>query len=118
VTTGERAYVAVDLGAGSGRVIVGRVQDGRITLEEVHRFVHEVRTLDGHERWDFARILAEVERGLALAGRAAVGTLASVGVDGWGVDHGFLDGTASPRRSDPAPRRARAGMLSDSNGIA
>ena len=87
----ERAYAAVDLGAGSGRVIVGRVTGERIELQEVHRFTHDVRRIDGHERWDFARIVAEVERGLALAGRATGDLLRSVGVDGWGVDHGFLD---------------------------
>ncbi len=87
----ERAYAAVDLGAGSGRVIVGRVVGEQIELQEVHRFTHDVRALDGHERWDLARIVAEVERGLALAGRATGAALRSVGVDGWGVDHGFLD---------------------------
>ena len=87
-----RAYVAVDLGAGSGRVIVGRCAEGRIELEEVHRFTHELRTVDGHERWSLARILAEVEHGLAAAARATGGAVRSVGVDGWGVDHGFLNG--------------------------
>lgn len=87
-----RAYVAVDLGAGSGRVIVGRVSEGRIELEEVHRFVHELARVDGHERWSLARILAEVERGLAAAARVTGGSVRSVGVDGWGVDHAFLNG--------------------------
>lgn len=91
----ERAYAAVDLGAGSGRVIVGRVADERITLEEVHRFTHELARVEGHERWNLARILAEVELGLAAAGRAAGGALRSVGVDGWGVDHAFLDAEGS-----------------------
>jgi len=93
--TSTRAYAAVDLGAGSGRVIVGRVLgvggEQRIELEEVHRFGHDVRLHDGHLRWDFARILQGVERGLAAAARTAGDTLRSVGVDGWGVDHGFLD---------------------------
>jgi rhamnulokinase len=91
VAGSARAYAAVDLGAGSGRVIVGFVEGERIELQEVHRFAHEVRRVDGHERWDLARILAEVERGLAAAGRAAGHALRSVGVDSWGVDHGFLD---------------------------
>lgn len=97
----RRAYAAVDLGAGSGRVIVGWVGTGggapgpepgapRIELREVHRFSHQVRSVDGHERWDLARILGEVERGLSAAGRTAGHELVSVGVDGWGVDHGFL----------------------------
>ncbi|HEX6883767.1 MAG TPA: rhamnulokinase family protein [Planctomycetota bacterium] len=86
-----RAHAAVDLGAGSGRVMVGRVAQGRVELHEVHRFVHDVRVVEGHERWDLARILAEVELGLAAAGRAAGAELVSVGVCGWGVDHAFLD---------------------------
>jgi rhamnulokinase len=87
----RRAYAAVDLGAGSGRVIVGFVDREHIELQEVHRFTHEVRERDGHQRWDFARILSEVEAGLAAAGRVTESALVSVGVDGWGVDHGFLD---------------------------
>jgi len=103
-----RAYAAVDLGAGSGRVIVGRLLGGpseeRLELEEVHRFEHDVRVHDGHLRWDFTRILAEVERGLAAAGRAADGALRSLGVDGWGVDHGFLDADGR-RLGDPIAYR-------------
>lgn len=108
----ERAYAAVDLGAGSGRVIVGRVGGERIELQEVHRFTHDVRVLAGHERWDFARILAEVEHGLAAAGRAAGSALCSVGVDGWGVDHGFLDARGRLLADPISYRDARTnGML-------
>lgn len=107
-----RAYAAVDLGAGSGRVIVGRVADGCFALEEVHRFAHAVRRVGGHERWDFARIAAEVERGLASAGRAAGSALRSLGVDGWGVDHGFLDARGELLADPVSYRDARTeGML-------
>ncbi len=80
---------AVDLGATSGRVIVGTWAKGRLTLKEVHRFPNALRSANGYEYWDILRLWAEVQTGL----RAAVATLprgaklASVGVDTWGVDY-------------------------------
>ena len=85
-----RSYVAVDLGAGSGRVIVGRVTDDRITLEVAHRFPNAPRFAAGHERWPLAALLQEVRVGVAKAGQAG-GELVSVGVDTWGVDFGLTD---------------------------
>lgn len=71
--------LAVDLGASSGRVAA--VDLPGMSIEIVHRYVHE--PVDG--RWQWGRIVAEVERGLELAGPAA-----SIGIDTWGVDYGLL----------------------------
>lgn len=84
-------YVAVDLGAESGRVIAGTLTDGRVALEEVYRFANApVRTPDGLH-WDVLRLYDEVLTGLAAVagryGRAVDG----IGVDAWGVDYGLLD---------------------------
>lgn len=82
---------AVDFGATSIRVSV--VDLGRRPLEPVvvHRHRHApVRHTDGSLRWDWTTLVAEARRGLALAGE--LGTLASIGIDTWGLDYGLLDG--------------------------
>jgi rhamnulokinase len=86
----EGAYAAVDLGASSGRVIVGRVSPAGLELSEAHRFPNvPVRLPDGLH-WDVLRLYRDVLDGL----RAAAGgtdPIASVGVDSWGVDFGLID---------------------------
>ena len=83
-------FVAFDLGAESGRTMLGRLENDRLTLEEAHRFPNgPVRIFDSL-RWDVRRLFDEMKKGLAAAGRQAGGPLASVGVDTWGVDYGLL----------------------------
>ncbi|MGV9391582.1 rhamnulokinase [Streptomyces olivaceus] len=81
-----KSYAAVDLGASSGRVMVGLVGPGRLELTEAHRFTNRpVRTPEGL-RWDILSLYAGVLDGLRAAGRVD-----SVGVDSWAVDYGLLD---------------------------
>jgi rhamnulokinase len=85
-----RLVAAVDLGASSGRVMVGRVAPGELELTEVHRFPNEpVRQPDGLH-WDIRRLYAGVLAGLREAARAG-DDLVSIGIDTWGVDYGLLD---------------------------
>jgi rhamnulokinase len=84
-------HVAIDLGAGSGRAFLGRLDQGRLRVDEVHRFQYAPRRLDAHLRWDAAAIFDGISHGLAGAHAASGGTLDSVGVDTWGVDYGLLD---------------------------
>ncbi len=81
---------AIDLGATSGRVIVGEWGRKGLSLTEVHRFPNQFRSLAGHEYWDVAGLWGEVRTGLAKA-RRLFPRLASVGVDGWAVDHVLVD---------------------------
>ena len=87
-------FLACDLGAESGRGILGAFDGERLTLAEVGRFAtgrgQDDIGPDGIRRWDIARISGEIE---ALLGRAQAqaGTLHGVGVDTWGVDFGLLD---------------------------
>jgi rhamnulokinase len=86
----ETAYLAVDLGAESGRAVLGRFDGDRITLDEVHRFPNvPVRLPDGLH-WDVLRIMGEVKEGIARAAKSG-GRIESLGVDAWGVDFGLLD---------------------------
>jgi rhamnulokinase len=87
-------HVAVDLGAGSGRVMLGRLAPESASLEEVHRFAYPPRIEAGRLRWSFPAILDGVKQGLREALRAAGvrgGLIRTLGVDSWGVDYGLLD---------------------------
>jgi rhamnulokinase len=87
-------YVAVDLGAESGRVIIGLLAEGRLTLQEIHRFGHEPVWLPTGLHWDTTGIWREIVAGLRRASewaRANQIELASVGVDTWGVDWALVD---------------------------
>jgi rhamnulokinase len=77
---------AVDLGATSGRVIVGTWAKHRLTLTEIHRFSNQFRSLGGHDYWDIPGLWTEICTGLRAA-KKRFPRLASVGVDTWGVDH-------------------------------
>ncbi|AOS44257.1 Rhamnulokinase [Lacunisphaera limnophila] len=80
---------AIDLGATSGRVILGTWAKGRLSLQEVHRFPNALRSAGGHDYWDIPGLWQEVQAGLraAVAALPKGATLASVGVDTWGVDY-------------------------------
>lgn len=77
---------AVDLGATSGRVIVGTWAKNRLALTEVHRFPNAFKSAGGHDYWDIPGLWSEIATGLREAKRRFP-ALASVGVDTWGVDH-------------------------------
>ena len=84
-----KRYLAIDIGASSGRHILGSVVDGKITLEEVYRFENGQVRKDGHDCWDIEALVASVkagiDAGLALAAERG-DTVESIGIDTWGVD--------------------------------
>jgi rhamnulokinase len=86
----EGAFIAVDLGAGSGRVLLAEFKNSGLELEMIHRFHSHQHVVDGHERWDIQKIFSEIEKGLALA-IAKKPNAISVGADSWGVDYGWID---------------------------
>ncbi|MGI3785750.1 MAG: rhamnulokinase, partial [Janthinobacterium lividum] len=83
-------HAAIDIGASSGRVVAGVVEDGRVELHTVHRFPNGAVQWGGRLRWDLSGLFAEVLTGLALLGQR-FGDVTSVGVDTWAVDYGLLD---------------------------
>ena len=87
-------HLAIDLGAGSGRAVLGGVGASGLTLSETHRFHYAPRRVDGHLRWAFGRLLEGLRDGIRSARSATAelgGRLDSVGVDSWAVDYGLLD---------------------------
>jgi rhamnulokinase len=86
----HQTYLAVDLGAESGRVMAGLWDGKRIRLEELHRFSNGPVQLAGALRWDILRLWSEVQNGLTLAARSHGNKVKSIGVDTWGVDSVLL----------------------------
>ena len=86
----QKHYVACDLGAESGRVILGTLADNQLQLEEVHRFPTGAMKLNGTLRWDLLNIFENLKNGLrAVAGRNL--PIAGISVDSWGVDYVLLN---------------------------
>ncbi len=83
-------YIAVDLGAESGRVMLGSISGGKLSLEEMHRFSNGPVKMQGSLRWDFDRLLSEIKTGIGQAAKKAGGQVAGIGVDTWGVDFGLI----------------------------
>jgi len=83
-------YLAVDLGAESGRVMLATLRGERLTLEELHRFPNEPVQLPSGLYWDSFRLFHEIVRGLTITGRERKLRVDGIGVDTWGVDFGVL----------------------------
>jgi rhamnulokinase len=84
------AYLAFDLGAESGRAVIGRYGSGVLSTDEIHRFANEPVLYNGELHWDVARLWLEIQKGLALAGSNSETKLDGVGVDTWGLDYALL----------------------------
>jgi rhamnulokinase len=89
--TASRAFAAVDLGAESGRVVVGQLDGASVELSVAHRFPNRSVQLHDGLHWSLAGLFADTVDGLARA--AATTTLSGIGVDAWGVDYALLDGS-------------------------
>lgn len=82
--------LAIDIGASSGRHILGHLEDGKIVTEEIYRFPNLPDEIEGHYVWNTERLFAEILNGLKRA--AEIGKIpSSVGIDTWAVDYALLD---------------------------
>lgn len=83
-------YLAVDIGASSGRHILGTIEDGRIVLEEVYRFPNGMKKKNGHLCWDVEELFTHIKNGVKKC--KEIGKLpVSMGIDTWAVDYVLLD---------------------------
>ena len=84
-------YLAFDLGAESGRAIKGTMTGGKLSLEDVHRFLNQPVPVQGTLHWDVLALLREIRAGLRKAAADAGEAPAGIGIDTWGCDFGLLD---------------------------
>lgn len=83
-------FLAIDIGASSGRVMAAHLGGGRLVLEEIYRFQNSPRENGGRLTWDVERLFKEVVNGLKEAGRRGIKPK-SIGIDTWAVDYALLD---------------------------
>ena len=86
-----KIYLAIDIGASSGRHIAGWLEKGELKTEEIYRFPNGVTELDGHLTWDIDALLGHVKKGIAIA-KEKYPRIESLSVDTWGVDYVLLRG--------------------------
>ena len=91
-----KRVLAIDIGASSGRHIVGWMENGELKTEEVYRFPNGVTELDGHLTWDIDALLSHVKSGIDKA-KERFGAIDSLSVDTWGVDYVLLKGEEEVR---------------------
>lgn len=89
----SKKVLAIDLGASSGRGIVGCCENGKITLKEVHRFSNDPLQIGGSFYWDTLRLLYEIKTAILKCSHE--GGIDTVGIDTWGVDYGYIDKTGA-----------------------
>ena len=87
------AYLGVDIGAESGRVMAGAWDGKTMRLQEMHRFPNGGIQLAGTLRWDILRLWSEVRHGLGVASKQTAGEIISIGVDTWAIDYVLLSRT-------------------------
>lgn len=90
VTIIMKYYLAVDIGASSGRHLIGRKEDGKIITKELYRFPNGMVEHDGHLTWDIGQMLAHVKKGIDIALNDY--EIASLSIDTWGVDYVLMKG--------------------------
>jgi rhamnulokinase len=83
-------YLAFDLGASSGRALVGIYENETLKLKETHRFPNRMVHINGHFHWDILQLFDEIKIGLAKTAQAGHTDIRSIGVDTWGVDFGLI----------------------------
>ena len=81
----NKHYLAIDLGATSGRSILGTLTDGKLSTEEITRFPNRLITTAHHTYWDILALYAEILRALSEVAKREI-EITSIGIDTWGVD--------------------------------
>lgn len=105
-------FLAFDLGAESGRAILGSLKAGRLRITEIHRFPNRMVRVHGHWHWDLTRLFREIKTGIKIYARNYRDELESLGIDTWGVDFGLLGENGSVIETPYAYRDAQTrGMI-------
>ena len=109
----NKYFFAVDLGATSGRTIIGSLTDNKINLEELTRFNNNLIQVSGHFYWDIYALYFEIIKGLKEVAHRQI-PIASIGIDTWGVDFVFVGQDGALLRNPLAYRDAHTfGMMEE-----
>ena len=84
-------FLAFDFGASSGRAILATLENGKLTLEEKHRFSNDPVTVNGSFYWDVLRLFHEIKQGILACANSGDRDIDCIGIDTWGVDYALLD---------------------------
>ncbi len=87
----HQTYLAVDLGAGSGRVVAGHFDGRKLQLEDQNRFPNQGVQLPTGWHWNITELFSNIKNGIAAAAKTHGDKVVSVAVDTWGVDYGLID---------------------------
>lgn len=87
----DKSYLAIDIGAESGRLMLGTLHDGKVQLDEIHRFANGMVCILGKYHWNIAHIYQQILKGIELCVSEKGQVPCSIGIDTWGVDYGLLD---------------------------
>src|SRR5687768_562533 len=93
--TAAHNYLAIDIGAESGRTIVGTLGDEHLTLTETHRFINNAVRLQDGLHWDVLRLWSDIKTGIAISSTKFNKKIDGIGLDTWAVDFALLDGNGS-----------------------
>ncbi len=88
-------FLAFDIGAETGRGVLGRFDGGRLSLEEIHRFSNKMVAVFDHLHWNILNLFENMMQTLSLCGQRYAGQLDGIGIDTWGVDFALLDRNGS-----------------------
>ena len=115
----RKYYLAVDIGASSGRHMLSHLEDGKMVLEEIYRFPNGMTEKDGHKIWDVDQLFKEILAGMkkcALAGKIPY----SMGIDTWAVDFVLLDAkdlSVDGGKGTNAPTVKKSENYADDSGL-
>lgn len=101
----NKHYIAVDIGASSGRLMLANLENGKMTLTEIHRFKNGFKQAAGHDRWDIDHLGAEIIAGLAKVKQAGIDEV-TLGIDTWAVDYVLVDEAGRKLAAGPRMRLA------------
>ncbi|MBQ3528752.1 MAG: rhamnulokinase [Clostridia bacterium] len=107
-----KKYLAIDLGASSGRGILGKIEDGKLNLKEVHRFSNDPVETESGFFWDTLRLLFEIKAAI-LKCSLEEGGVDTIGIDTWGVDYAYIDKTGAMMAPSYQYRDARTTPMMD-----
>lgn len=104
--TMSKYYLAIDIGASSGRHIIGYVNNDKLEVEEIYRFKNAIDVVNGKLTWDINRLFKEIKEGIKIALKKFK-SIESMSIDTWGVDYVLLDENEKENLPDYAYRSGR-----------